>query len=92
MKRELLGPSGAAVELSTAEYDLLHAFLEAPQRALTREQLLDLSRNRVTMPFDRSVDVLVSRLRSKIDPDEGHAMIKTIRGVGYMFTPHVSRS
>ena len=92
VKRELLDPSGAAVELSTAEYDLLHAFLEAPQRALSREQLLDLARNRVTMPFDRSIDVLISRLRGKIDPDEGRTMIKTIRGVGYMFTPHVSRS
>jgi two-component system OmpR family response regulator len=85
-RRELTAPSGSGTDLSTAEYDLLLAFLEHPQRVLTRDQILELSRHRVGDVFDRSVDVLVSRLRRKLEPhEESPSLIKTVRGAGYMF-------
>ncbi len=85
-RRELTAPDGTSVDLSTGEYDLLLVFLEHPQRILSRDQILDLARNRVAGgAYDRSIDVQVSRLRGKIEPDDSSpAMIKTIRGVGYM--------
>lgn len=92
MRRELLNPQGVVVDLSTGEYDMLLTFLEAPQRVLTREQLLDGAKNRVATGFDRVIDVQVSRLRRKIEAsEESQAMIKTIRGVGYMLVPTVRR-
>ncbi|HJU18481.1 MAG TPA: response regulator transcription factor [Stellaceae bacterium] len=92
-RRELTAPDGSVVDLSAAEYDTLMAFLEHPQRVLGREQLLELARNRLGDVHDRAIDVLVSRLRRKIEtgpPDP--PMIKTVRGAGYMFVPEVSRS
>lgn len=90
MKRELTNPAGVVVDLSTGEYDLLLAFLEAPQRALSREFLLDAARNRAMDAFDRSIDVQVSRLRRKLDgPGD---LIKTVRGAGYLFAANVTRS
>lgn len=89
-RRELIAPDGSTVDLSGAEYDTLLAFLEHPQRVLGREQLLELARNRLGDVSDRSVDVLVSRLRKKIEG--GKPMIKTVRGAGYMFVPDVKRS
>ena len=92
-RRELINPQGVVVDLSTGEYDMLLTFLEAPQRVLTREQLLDGAKNRVATGFDRVIDVQVSRLRRKIEASEdSQAMIKTIRGVGYMFLPSVQRA
>lgn len=86
-RRELIAPDGAGIDLSAAEYDLLLAFIEHPQRVLSRDQLLELSRNRAGDVFDRSIDVLVGRLRRKIEPDDGSpVLIKTLRGAGYMFT------
>jgi two-component system OmpR family response regulator len=80
------------VDLSSGEYDMLLAFCEHPQRVLTRDQLLDLARNRVSDGIDRSVDVMVSRLRRKVEPTaDSPAIIKTIRGAGYMFIPAVTR-
>jgi two-component system OmpR family response regulator len=90
-KRELSNPDGVVIDLSTGEYDMLLAFVESPQRVLTREQLLDLSRNRVATGFDRSIDVQISRLRRKLESDGQNAMIKTVRGAGYMFVPTVRR-
>jgi two-component system OmpR family response regulator len=93
-RRELASPEGAAVDLSGAEYDLLLAFLEHPQRVLSREQLLEVAKRRVGVdPFDRTVDVQVSRLRRKIEPD-GHSppLIKTVRGAGYVFVADVARA
>lgn len=90
-KRELSNPDGVVIDLSTGEYDMLLAFVESPQRVLTREQLLDLSRNRVATGFDRSIDVQISRLRRKLDSEDESAMIKTVRGAGYMFVPSVKR-
>lgn len=90
-KRELRSPDGVLVQLSAGEYDLLVAFVEHPQRVLTRDQLLDLARGRSAVPFDRSIDVQVSRLRRKIEPDPADpTMIKTVRGGGYLFTPAVT--
>jgi len=90
-RRCLKSPQGLLVDLSTGEFDLLVAFVEHPQRVLNRDQLLDLSHGRAEMPFDRSVDMQVSRLRHKIEvnPKEPE-LIKTVRGGGYIFTSKVS--
>ena len=90
-RRLLTSPQGAAVDLSGAEYDLLTVFLDNPKRPLSRERLLELARNRISVAVaDRSVDVQVSRLRQKLDGDgEGRSVIKTVRGVGYVFTVDV---
>mgnify|MGYP001082084019 CR=1 FL=1 len=81
------------ITLSTAEFDLLSAFLDHPGRVLSREQLLDLARGRAAEVFDRSIDNLVSRLRRKIEPDAKQpALIKTVWGGGYMFTAVVEKA
>ena len=91
-KRELTNPAGVLVTLSTGEYGLLAAFTQRPGRVLSRDQLLDLVRGRDFQPFDRSIDVQVSRLRRKIEDDPREPRrIKTVRGGGYMFTPAVER-
>ena len=89
LKRELTSPRGVVVDLSAGEYDLLLTFLEAPQRVLTRDYLLDAARNRSLEPFDRAIDVQVSRLRRKFG-DSGD-LIKTVRGAGYLFAADVER-
>jgi two-component system OmpR family response regulator len=90
LRRELRSPSGVLVDLSGGEYDLLMTFVDAPQRVLSRDHLLDITRNRVASSFDRSIDVQVSRLRRKLGGDEGsESLIKTVRGAGYMFVPSV---
>ena len=86
-RRELTDPDGAAVDLSGAEHDLLVSFLENPQRVIGRERLLELSRTRLADSSDRSIDVLVSRLRRKLGQDD---LIRTVRGVGYLFTADVA--
>ena len=92
-QRRLTAPGGEPVELSTGEYDLLLAFLRHPQRVLNRDQLLDLARGRAAMPFDRSIDVQVMRLRRKIEADpKAPQIIATVRGGGYQFTPAVQKS
>lgn len=89
-RRELRNPSGVIIDLSAGEFDLLLAFLDAPQRVLSREQLLEAARSREATAFDRSVDVQISRLRRKIgSPDDNEGFIKTVRGAGYMFLPTV---
>jgi two-component system OmpR family response regulator len=89
-RRELISPQGALVDLSTGEFDMLIAFVEHPNRVLSRERLMEFAKTRVTDPFDRTVDVQVSRLRRKLSDggDEGR-MIKTVRGAGYMFAPRI---
>jgi two-component system OmpR family response regulator len=91
LRRELLNNDGVIIDLTSGEYDLLLAFVEAPQRVLTRDQLLELSRNRTASGFDRSVDVQISRLRRKLGTEDSERIIKTVRGVGYMFAPPVVR-
>jgi two-component system, OmpR family, response regulator len=93
LKRELLNPAGIVIDLSAAEFDLLVTFAEAPQRVLSRDHLLDAARNRQASGFDRSIDVLVSRLRRKIDSDDADELtsrIKTVRGQGYLFLSPVT--
>lgn len=88
-----LKKAGADIPLTTGEYDLLVAFIEHPKRVLNRDQLLDMARGRAAIPFDRAIDVQVGRLRKKIEPDiKNPAVIKTVRGGGYMFTADVTRS
>ncbi len=90
--RRLESPDGLIVDLSTGEFDLLLAFVEHPRRVLSRDQLLDLTRGRSEAPFDRSVDMQVSRLRQKIEVDPAKPeLIKTVRGGGYLFTPPVMK-
>jgi DNA-binding response OmpR family regulator len=93
--RELSPPSGPDVPLTTAEFELLQALVEAPQRVLTRDFLLDRLHGPDWVGYDRGVDGLVSRLRRKFraaDSEFGNTFIKSIRGVGYMFTRSVTRS
>ncbi|MBI5164861.1 MAG: response regulator, partial [Magnetospirillum sp.] len=68
-RRRLHSPDGVLVELTSGEFDLLYAFCTNPQRVLTRDQLLDLARGRVSGPFDRTIDVQVGRLRRKLETD-----------------------
>src|SRR3546814_410636 len=92
VRRELQSPKNVVIELTAGEYDLLVAFLEHPQRVLNRDQLLDLTRNRVSSPYDRSIDVQVSRLRRKLEVAPPEApLLKTVRGTGYIFAAEVKR-
>ena len=89
--RVLLSGDGAPVELTSGEFDLLATFVSHPNRALSRDQLLDYARNREAEAFDRSIDVQVGRLRRKIERDPKRpALIKTIRNIGYMFSAEVT--
>lgn len=87
--RRLTAPDGAEVVLTGAEFDLLIAFLERPGRILSREQLLDITRGRDAGPFDRSVDVLVSRLRRKLGDQGAFRLLKTLRNGGYQLSVKV---
>lgn len=88
--RELLDPDGALVSLTGGEYGLLLAFLEHPGRVLSRDLLLDLTRGREAGPFDRAIDVQLSRLRRKIEPDpKNPTLLKTVRGGGYVLAAPV---
>lgn len=84
--RRLIAPDGNPVALTNAEFLLLQAFVNAPRRVLSRDQLLDLTRSHGGDVFDRTIDVLVLRLRRKIEPNP-HAphIIRTERGAGYVF-------
>jgi len=85
-QRELISADGMATALSSGEFSLLRALLERPKIALTRNQLLDLTKGRDAELFDRSVDNHVSRLRKKLEPDpKNPRYIKTVWGGGYMF-------
>ena len=90
--RDLVSDDGVMVPLSTGEYELLLAMIERPQRVLSRDQLLDLTRGRAATAFDRSIDTQVSRLRKKLERDPAEPrLIKTIWGGGYMFTATVTQ-
>jgi DNA-binding response OmpR family regulator len=84
--RRLTSPSGERITLTNGEFSLLSAFLSAPERVLTRDQLLDLSRLHSMEVYDRSIDVQILRLRRKIEADPAHPqLIRTERGAGYVF-------
>jgi len=88
-RRELKNPAGVLVSLTAGEFDLLLALLRHPQTVLTRDQLLELTKGRGAAPYDRSVDVQISRLRRKlVDPE----IIKTVRGGGYLLASAVTRA
>jgi DNA-binding response OmpR family regulator len=88
--RRLKSASGEAVELTNGEFSLLTAFLSSPQRVLTRDQLLELSRLHNAEVYDRSIDVQILRLRRKIEVDPAHPeYIRTERRAGYVFSAPV---
>jgi two-component system phosphate regulon response regulator OmpR len=87
-RHQLIGAAGEDIPLTAMEFDLLRAFAEHPNRVLSRDQLLTLTRNREWEPFDRSIDIRIARLRRKIEQDpDNPRTIKTIRGSGYIFIP-----
>ncbi len=87
-KRSLTNPQGVHISLSAGAYDLLLAFVRNPGRVLTRDHLLAATKGRKADPFDRSVDVQLSRLRRQLGDSE---LIKTVRGGGYLFCAEVER-
>ncbi|HAT6832947.1 TPA: DNA-binding response regulator [Legionella pneumophila subsp. pneumophila] len=88
--RQVFGENNEELQLSAGEYDLLLTFVQQPQRVLDREFLLQITKNTDLVPFDRRIDVQISRLRQKIEIDKKKpALIKTIRNGGYMFTARV---
>ena len=91
--RQVLSPEGARIAITGAEFDLLHALCLRPGRVLSRDQLLDLTQGRAAGPFERSIDVLISRVRQKVERDSRNPeIIRTIRSGGYLFTPEVTRA
>ncbi|HEX6573167.1 MAG TPA: response regulator [Steroidobacteraceae bacterium] len=86
--RRLFGADGREIPLTAMEFDLLKVFADHPGKALSRDRLLTLTRNREWDPFDRSIDIRVARLRRKIEAGAaGESVIRTVRGVGYMYVP-----
>lgn len=91
--RELRDPEGTLVTLTSGEFDMLEAFAERPQQILSRDQLADLTTGRSLGPFDRSIDVALSRLRRKLGEDpKNPRMFKTVRHGGYYFSCNVTAS
>lgn len=91
--RRLFDLQGKEVPITAMEFDLLKAFAEHPNRALSRDQLLDLAHNMEMTPFDRSIDMRIGRIRRKIEPDPKLPQtIKTVRGAGYIFLPATLRA
>ncbi|WCK68742.1 response regulator [Agrobacterium tumefaciens] len=87
VRRKFADRAGNVVELTTAEYDMLLAFVCHPGRVLTRDFLMDETRSRPLQAFDRTIDAQIARLRKKIERDSRHPqLIKSVRGVGYIFT------
>jgi two-component system, OmpR family, response regulator len=85
-------PQGSFVDLTAGEMRLLRAFIERPGLLLSRERLLELTKGPDPEPFDRAIDLAVSRLRRKLEGGGGRTMIETVRGLGYRFQPQVHRS
>ncbi len=88
--RNLTSPAGVVVALSGTDFRLLKIFVDHPNRVLTRDQLVELMLSRDAAPYDRAIDVQVSRLRQRLGEDAKEpAIIKTVRGQGYVFAAHV---
>ncbi len=84
-ERRLTSPGGRGVALSDAEFKLLSTFLKSPRRVCSRDELVTRARSRTMASFERSIDLLVSRLRLKLaDQARSHSKIKTVRGAGYL--------
>jgi len=89
-RRRLSSPVGLDVPLTTGEFDMLLVFLRSAGRVLTRETLMDQTRNRSLEAFDRAIDAQIVRLRKKIETDpKAPALIQSVRGVGYVFTGRI---
>ena len=89
-RRQLLSPAGVEVVLTTGEFDMLVVLIRHPGRVMTREVLMDLTRGRGRDAFDRTIDAQIARLRKKVESGGGEPhLIKSIRGVGYVFTGRV---
>ena len=87
-RRQLHDLAGHELPLTSAEFELLQALAERPNRPLSRDQIMTLTRNRDWDPFDRSIDIRIARLRKRLEPDPDHPqVIRTVRSVGYMFVP-----
>jgi DNA-binding response OmpR family regulator len=85
---QLSDAQGRDIPLTAMEFDLLKAFADHPNQVLSRDRLLTLTRNRQWEPFDRSIDIRITRLRRKVEDDPDHPrVIKTVRGAGYLFVP-----
>jgi two-component system phosphate regulon response regulator OmpR len=85
---QLIDRDGAEVAITAMEFDLLKAFVDHPNQVLSRDRLLTLTRNREWEPFDRSIDIRITRVRRKVEEDpENPKAIRTVRGAGYMFVP-----
>jgi two-component system phosphate regulon response regulator OmpR len=86
--RCLFTDDGELVELTAMEFDLLHVFVQNPNRVLTRDRLLELAHSRGWEPFDRSIDIRIARIRRKVEHDPTKPqVIRTMRGAGYMYVP-----
>jgi two-component system, OmpR family, response regulator len=90
-RRQLHAPSGVAILLTAGEFSLLNAFLDNPQRILSRDQLIEKARGADSEVFDRAIDVQISRLRRKLHDCSPQEIIKTYRGAGYLFDAAVTR-
>jgi two-component system OmpR family response regulator len=89
--RRLYDPHGTRVELTGAEFEMLLVFCERPGRTLSRDQIIDLTQGREASPSERSVDILISRLRRKLERDpRDPELLQTIRSSGYLFSPEVT--
>lgn len=88
-QRRLRDPAGRALMLTEGEHALLAAFVRRPGRILSRDTLLDLTRGIDSAPYDRAIDIAVSRLRRKLAEADKTVLIETVRGVGYRFVPAV---
>ncbi len=89
--RRLLGPDGIEVPLTSGEFELLAVFAQHPGRVLSRDFLLEQTRGREAAPFDRTIDVLVSRVRKKLEPEPQQPQIlKSVRSVGYILVASVT--
>ena len=86
--RTLTDAKGREVPITAMEFELLKALIEHPNQVLSRDRLLTLTRNRDWEPFDRSIDIRITRLRRKVEHDPAHPRtIKTVRGAGYLYIP-----
>ena len=91
-RRQLTTPDGQIQSLTTAEFNLLEVFVRNPQRVLSRDEIMDMLKGHDWSPYDRTIDSVVARLRKKIEPDaDALQLIKTVHGVGYVFTGDVRR-
>jgi len=86
--RSLSDAKGREIPITSMEFDLLKALIEHPNQVLSRDQLLTMTRNREWEPFDRSIDIRITRLRRKVEADPARPRaIRTVRGAGYMYIP-----